>query len=200
MTTQTSIPDTNRQANNSHMATILVRVFDIPAVHLQEMPSNVPGGINIDELENAFGENMALLFSTFTTPPPPPPPQHLAQHFFDPQHEQLRLTTHLYGEHNVRKMRGVQNAHLIDSVDQPLKSYTNYFQASQVYLATPLQQYLQNFNIIIPGDWPSQFYQRQLAYNQPDPSPLQNTIATMGPLHVSLNAQENIVLNYITFF
>ena len=107
--------DTNSQANNSHMATILVRLFDIPSVHLQEMPSNMPGGINIDELENAFGENMALLFSTFATTAP----RTLLNIFFDPQHKRLRLTTHLYGEHNdVRQMRGVQNAHLIDSVEQ----------------------------------------------------------------------------------
>ena len=72
-----------------------------------------------------------------------------------------------------------------------------------MYLATPLQEYLQPFDILIPGDWPSQFYQRQLAYNEPPGdlgAPFKNTVATMGPLHVSLNGQENVVLKFIDFF
>ena len=123
------------------------------------------------------------------------------QHFFNPIQERLRLTTHMYGEgNNVRQVRGTANAHLIDCSPQPLKSYTNYRQASAIYLATPLQQYLKQFTILLPGDWPSQFCERQLTHNEPLPSPLCNTTAFMGPLHVSLNAQENVVLKYIIFF
>ena len=110
----------------------------------------------------------------------------------------------MYGENNeIRRVRGVQNAHLIDSVQQPLKSYGNYKEAAQVYLATPLQEYLQHFNILIPGDWPSQFYQRQFAYNEPPGdlgAPFKNTVATMGPLQCALNGQENVVLKFIDFF
>ena len=189
--------DTSQQRNNSHMATILLRVFDIPAVRIQEVPANMPGGINVHLLMNELDRNMASLFSTFATTAP----QQIMHQFFDPHMERLRLTTYMYGEHNdVRQIRGVQNAYLIDCVPQPLKSYTNYLEAAQIYLATPLQQYLQQFNVIIPGDWPSQFYQRQLSYNLEEQSPLRNTIATMGPLHVSLNGQENVVLKFITFF
>ena len=42
-------------------------------------------------------------------------------------------------------------------------------------------------NITIASDWPS-----QLAYNLEQKSPLRNTIATLGPLSVSLNGQENV--------
>ena len=96
----------------------------------------------------------------------------------------------MFGEdNNVRQIRGMANAFLIDCVQQNLKSYGTYGDAAQVYLATPLAEYLKNYNVLIPGDWPSQFYQRQLSYNSDLHSPLRNTTATMGPLHISLNSQ-----------
>ena len=107
----------------------------------------------------------------------------------------------MYGEHNnARQVRAVANTHLIDCVEHPLKSLTNYSDAAAIYINTPLREYLKQHILLIPGDWPSQFYQRQLAYNEPLYSPLRNTTPTMGPLHVSLNAQENVVLKFITFF
>ena len=66
---------------------------------------------------------------------------------------------------NVRLARCVHNARLIDCTPQPLKSVTNYRQAAGVYLQTPLLNYLAEHCLIIPGDWPSQFYQRQMAYS-----------------------------------
>ena len=84
-------------------------------------------------------------------------------------------------------------------MQQNLKSYGNYGDAAQVYLATPLAEYLKNYNVLIPGDWPSQFYQWQLPYNSDLHSPLRNTTATMGPLHISLNSQKNFVRKFIIF-
>ena len=189
--------DAVQQNNISHMATVLMRIFDLPVIPLCDVPSNVPGGGDINLLENAFDHSMPILFTSFATTAP----VHVLQHFFDHHTERLRLTSRMYGEDNdIRQMRGVQNAHLIDCVQQPLKSYTNYREAAQVYLTTPLQEYLQHYNVIIPGDWPSQFFQRQLAYNELPDSLFRHTIPTMGPLHVSLNGQENVVLKFIDFF
>ena len=128
-------------------------------------------------------------------------PDQLHEIFFNPMNERLRLTTHMYGEHNdVRQIRTVRNAHLIDCTPQPLKSLGNYRGAAAIYLATPVREYLKKHTVLIPGDWPSQFYQRQLAYNEQPDSPLRNTTPTMGPLHVSLIAQENVVCKFIVFF
>ena len=190
-----------RQTNNSHMATVLMRVFDLPAVAAEHPPTNLPAGINIEQLLNGFHKKNGLVLQHFCNHNAPPPPPKLMQHCFNPIQERLRLTTHMHGEgNNVGRVRGTANAHLIDCSPQPLKSYTNYRQASAIYLATPLQQYLKHFTILLPGDWPSQFYERLLAYNEPLPSLLRNTTAFMGPLHVSLNAQETAVLKYIIFF
>ena len=184
-------------ANISHMATVILRVFDLPAIAVQQPPANFPGAINIHLLLNNFLHNMPLFFRTFIAGGP----QQLNQYFFNPHNERLRLTTHMYGEsNNVRQVRAVANAHLIDCTQQTLKSLTDYRNAANVYLHTALQEYLQQYQLLIPGDWPSQFHQRQLYNNEPQDSLLRNTTAMMGPLHVSLNAQENVVLKFINFF
>ena len=140
---------------------------------------------------------MSTLFSTFCATAP----AQLKNTFFDAQQERLHLTTHMYGENNdIRLVCGVRNAYLIDCVEQDLKSLTNLGQATQIYLNTPLDEYLRHFNVLIPGDWPSQFYQRQLAYNAELHLPQRSKTPTMGPLHVSLNAQENVVRKFIIFF
>ena len=107
-------------------------------------------------------------------------PDQLHEIFFNPMNERLRLTTQMYGEHNdVRQIRTVRNAHLIDCTPQPLKSLANYRGAAAIYLATPVREYLKKHTVLIPGDWPSQFYQRQLAYNEQPDSPLRNTTPTI---------------------
>ena len=52
------------------MATILLRVFDIPAVRIQEVPANMPGGIHVHLFMNELDRNMVSLFSTFATTAP----------------------------------------------------------------------------------------------------------------------------------
>ena len=179
------------------MATVLLRLFDLPALSCQEPPANFAGGLNIQLLLDTFADHMPFLSQSFLSTAPAA----LNQAFFNPHNERIRLTTHMYGEHNnARQVRAVANTHLIDCVEHPLKSLTNYRDAAAIYINTPLREYLKQHILLIPGDWPSQFYQRQLAYNEPLNSPLRNTTPTMGPLHVSLNAQENVVLKFITFF
>ena len=190
-------PNTEKPSNNSHMATVLIRIFeDLPAV--PEYPeANYAGGIDSQLLLNGFKDHMAALTKSFLAGAP----DQLHEIFFNSMNERLRLTTHMYGEHNdVRQIRTVRNAHLIDCTPQPLKSLANYRGAAAIYLATPVREYLKKHTVLIPGDWPSQFYQRQLAYNEQPDSPLRNTTPTMGPLHVSLNAQENVVCKFIFFF
>ena len=172
--------------------------FKVSDIRTPPLPStNFPGGINVNLLLNSFRNKMVLLTKSFLAGAP----ALFQQFFFSPQNERQRLTTHMYGENNdTRQVRGVQNAHVIDCVLYQLKSLANYRGAASIYLATPLREYLKEHALIIPGDWPSQFYQRQLAYNEFDASPLRNTTPTMGPLHVSLNAQEKVIKRFIIFF
>ena len=108
--------------------------------------------------------------------------------FFDPHPRRLGPTTHIYGQRNMRQIRGVLNAHFINCAEQKQKSYANYFQASQVYLALHSRSALK-----------IQYHHPQLAYNLEQMLPLGNTIATLGPLHVSLNGQENVALKFTTY-
>ena len=88
----------------------------------------------------------------------------------------------------MRQIRGVLNAHFINCAEQKQKSYANYFEASQVYLALHSRSALK-----------IQYHHLQLAYNLEQMSPLGNTIATLGPLHVSLNGQENVALKFTIY-
>lgn len=64
----------------------------------------------------------------------------------------------------------------------------------------------------MPADWPGQYFPRQIVYqkvsqataasNVPQGScchPLTSVIPTLGPLHVDLNADQDIVLGYMPF-
>ncbi len=55
-----------------------------------------------------------------------------------------------------------------------------------------LAHYLERFVVPLVGDWPCQFYIRQVVYNES----IHNLIQFIGPLHVSLNARENILLKF----
>lgn len=128
-----------------------------------------------------------------------------------------------------------------------------------IILETGVANYMQKFVVIQPGDWPCQFYCRQIVYtalqkyldctssrynnteNSTNNSPQENhsfsstdsawdhyysfpssatphiqpqnfslntsvqpsilsVVPIIGPLHISLNARENIVMNYHSFF
>ena len=88
----------------------------------------------------------------------------------------------------MRQIRIVLNAHFINCAEQKQKSYANYFEASQVYLAVHSRSALK-----------IQYHHSQVAYNLEQLSLLGNTIATLGPLHVLLNGQQNVALKFTTY-
>lgn len=59
----------------------------------------------------------------------------------------------------------------------------------------PLHNYLQQYVLPAPGDWPTWFYQKKLIAQSDDPSIL-SIIPEQGPFHVFLNLQEDIVKMY----
>ena len=80
-------------------------------------------------------------------------PAHVLALFFMPENERNRLTTHMYGENNqMRQRSGVVNCHLIDCIEQPLKSVHHFRQVANVYLNTALANYLEKYVTVTPGD------------------------------------------------
>ena len=64
-------------------------------------------------------------------------------------------------------------------------------------LSSGLNVYLSNFIAPFVGDKPMQFFLHELIYsNNPSvPSALKNVVPFTGPLHISLNARECVLLN-----
>ena len=85
---------------------------------------------------------------------------------------------------------------LVDCVQLSLKSYDDFSSAIQILLGSGLSLYLEQFVVPIIGDWPCQFYSRQIVYFEG----IHNLIPFIGPLHVSLNARENILLKFHKVF
>ena len=63
-------------------------------------------------------------------------------------------------------------------------------------LKNGLAHYLERFVVPFVGDWPCQFYIRQVVYS----NGIHNLMPFIGPLHISLNARENILLKFHAFF
>ena len=135
--------------------------------------------------------------------------------------------------------------YLIDFIEQPLKSRSNFAVALEALQQSALRKYTKKYTLIMPGDWPAQFYVRQNVYSSlKDPTfvshrrqtkeegsakfdaqlsfhnytasncmdcpefaaqsmptaPVQAIVPSIGPLHVSLNAREDFMINYHDFF
>ncbi len=96
-------------------------------------------------------------------------------------------------------MRSMKTTKLIDSLHMPLKSYEDILVAFNYMLSNGLEIYLQKFLAQLMGDWPTQFFMRQLVYNVAEvslPAICQNVVPLIGPLHISLNSRECV----LTFF
>ena len=70
-------------------------------------------------------------------------------------------------------------------------------------LANGLEEYLNHFIAPFSGDWPMQFFMRQLVYNTNLvclPDACKNVVPLIGPLHISLNSRECVLLNFYGIF
>ena len=96
----------------------------------------------------------------------------------------------------------MDNTKLVDSIEMPLKSCDDVLTAVKKMLSGGLQQYLDHFIAPFVGDWPMQFNIRRLVYsNAPSlPAALQNVVPLIGPLHISLNARECVLLIFHEIF
>ena len=89
----------------------------------------------------------------------------------------------------------MDNTKLVDSLQLPLKSCTD--------VVNGLEDYLKQFVAPFPADWPMQFIMQQLVYNTASvslPTVCKNVIPLIGPLHISLNSRECVLLNFHKIF
>ena len=118
----------------------------------------------------------------------------IASNFFDPLYEEERLRTHDYAvDTQIKKMRKMNDTILIDCVQLPLQRETDFRKAIDIVMATNMRYYCERFVLPQPGDWPAQFYPRRIVYSSKTNATVRSSLVPLlGPLHVSLNGQENV--------
>ena len=208
-TVHTSRRPSNLQTSKANnMCTIIIKIFpSLDAIFIKNPDDVHPiNGINIHQLMNTVcsSETMSKLAHTFASCMP-----ELTTEFFDPLMERERLEAHDYcASADVRHLRKFDNVYLIDFLKLPLISTENYETALSVVTNSKLKEYCSQFLVLMPGDYPSQFHPRKIIFNllkqylnQPEQntavSPLLSIIPMIGPLHIDLNSDEDLVLNYI---
>ena len=82
------------------------------------------------------------------------------------------------------------NCKLVACLEIPLKSYSSFLKALKYMLDNGLLLYLSDFVVPFLGDWPAQFYLRQVVYDPANSAMVEvkNIIPFLGPLHISLNS------------
>ena len=128
-------------------------------------------------------------------------PDWMRAKFFDPESERHRLLIH-YKQQEMKQLRSMEDCKLVDSLEMPLKSYDNFRSALSLLLDSGLSSYLESFVVPLVGDWPAQFFARQVVYNKADPLSLscRNIVPFIGPLHISLNSREMVVIKFHALF
>ena len=151
----------------SSMCTIICRIFPeinaIPLTGLQYLQN--PSGVDVRVLQNELSSeqtmhNLAMTYCDRM-------PEWFGTQFFSPEAERHRLYAHMYRESdNVRKMRCLDNVHLVDFVNLPLKSTTDFETALEILRRTSMGEYMSKYALPIPGDWPAQFHVRKAVYSK----------------------------------
>ena len=202
-------PDNStKTSSGADMCTTVIRIFpSIPAI-LRTDTSRLhnPEGVDIDRLEETMTsvDSMQRLGQTFANSMP----NWMTSSFFDPKTEKNRLTAHMYKESDdVRTLRSMENLHLVDFVELTLKGTEGFEKAINNLLDTKLADYMKKYIVFLPGDWPAQFFFRKIIYSKLNKEngqnltdPLLSLIPLLGPLHVSLNAIEDVFLTFSSFF
>jgi hypothetical protein len=194
-------PETKVQTQSVHTSTLLVKFFpNIKAMHNNPLQPLLPVNPVEDSLLKMFiDENMSKLSKTYASNMP----DWVVAKYFDPETERQRLAIHDYQQTEIRQMRCMDNTKLVDSLKLPLKSYNDLLIAFNHMLSSGLEDYLTHFAAPFPGNWPIQFFMRQLVYNTASvslPMVCKSIVPMIGPLHISLNSRECVLLNFHPIF
>ena len=194
-------PEANTQTQTEHTTTLLVKVFPnieaIPNDFLQPLlPANP---VEESLMKKIIVEHMSTCSQTYASTMP----DWAVAQYFDPEVEKQRVAIHDYQQTELREMRCMDNTKLVDSLQLHLKSCTDVVTAFKHMLVNGLEDYLKQFVTPFPADWPMQFFMRQLVYNTASvslPTVCRNVIPLIGPLHISLNSRECVLLNFHKIF
>ena len=158
-------PQGDKASEVTSMCTIVVKAFkNIPAISVQQASTmHDVNGISINTCLQIItsASCMQNISSSYASVMP----DWLTQAFFNPELQRQRLNTHQYSENdNVQTMRKMDDLHLVDFVELQLKSKEDFNTAYDIALSAGLDDYAKKFIIFQPGDWPCQFYCRQIIY------------------------------------
>ena len=194
-------PTDQKTSTASNMATLLLKRFnDGSAIPVSGNIIN-PNGIATSALTEFLDKSLPSLSATFASLMP----HWVRSSFFDPEAERTRVDFHNYQAQqiDVTAMRKMNGCRLLDSIEIPLKGFENFLKAACHAKEQGLGSYLEQFVCPQPGDWPAQFYMRQVqnyASKNKSLHPLSNIIPFLGPLHIQRNARECVCLLNISFF
>jgi hypothetical protein len=123
------------------------------------------------------------------------------------------LTIHIYDDAIKERYeeRSMKNVKVIGLMEKNLKSMSDYISAlSMITKINGMNRYLYENIAPIVADWPgqlfirkaiTQFYKLQKSEtSNPIPAIIQNFVPILGPLHISLNSREHIILIHHNFF
>jgi hypothetical protein len=192
-------PESKTQANAIHMSTLILKVFpNIKAVSQERINLLPKSPVEIPSMKFFITNNMHNVSKTYAESMP----DWVVAKYFNPESECQRLLVHDYQQTEVEEMRRMDNTKLVDSIELPLKSCENVLTAANKMLSGGLQLYLDHFIAPFVGDWPMQFFIRRLVYSDAPslPAALQNIVPLIGPLHISLNARECVLLIFHEIF
>ena len=192
-------PETKTQTQAVHMTTLLLKVFpNIKAVPKSEINLLPVHPVEINRLKVFTSDNVHHVLKTYAESMP----DWIVAKYFDPEAERQRLLIHDYQQTEIQPMRSMDNTKLVDSIELPLKSSKNVLTAVKKILSGGLEIYLNHFIAPFIGDWPMQFFIRQLVYSDSPslPAVMKNIIPLIGPLHISPNARECVLLMFHPIF
>ena len=188
-----------QQTQTIHMATLLLKVFpNVEAIDRNTyISSNDTIPANSAKLKEVLTKSLPTLSRTYAEKMP----DWITAKYFNPEFERRRLLIHDYRHSEIQDMRSMKHCKLVDCIEMPLKSYCDFLKALQYVLENGLASYLREFDVPFIGDWPAQFYMRQIVYSPTLDWPLlQNIVPFIGPLHISLNSRECVVRCFLNVF
>ena len=128
-------------------------------------------------------------------------PVWLTAKYFNLESERRRLLINEYRHSEIQDMRSIKHCKLFDCIEMPLKPSSDFLKALQYMLENGLASDLREFDVPFIGDWPAQFYVRQIVYSPTLDWPLlQNIVPFIGPLYISLNSRECVVRCFLNVF
>ena len=188
-------PQKDQPSEAKTMCTIVVKAYkEIPAIEVEQATRiHDPNGIDIESCQQLI--TSASCMHDISNSYASVMPDWLTESFFNPELERQRINIHQYCDNdNVRTMRKMDDLHLVDFIELRLKSKADFEAAYDVIMSTGLAAYMKKFLVFQPGDWPCQFYSRQIIYES-----LKKFVSSHPVLTTTLDEHDNILTDHSSY-